>query len=30
MLHPLFVSGFTDAEGSFVVTILKKAGYKTG
>jgi NADH:ubiquinone oxidoreductase subunit K len=30
ILHPLFVSGFTDAEGSFVVTILKKAGYKTG
>ena len=30
ILHPLFVSGFADAESSFVVTILRKAGYNTG
>ena len=30
MLDPLFVTGFADAEGSFVVTNIRKAGYKTG
>lgn len=29
-LNPLFISGFSDAEGSFVVTVLKNLRYKTG
>lgn len=30
VLSPSFISGFTDAEGSFVVTILKNPRYRTG
>jgi len=30
VLSPSFISGFSDAEGSFVVTILKNPRYKTG
>jgi hypothetical protein len=30
VLSPLFISGFSDAEGSFVVTILKNPRYKIG
>jgi NADH:ubiquinone oxidoreductase subunit K len=30
VLNPLFISGFSDAEGSFVVTILKNPRYKIG
>lgn len=30
MLNPLFISGFSDAESSFVVTILKNPRYKIG
>jgi NADH-ubiquinone oxidoreductase chain 4L len=30
VLNPSFISGFSDAEGSFVVTILKNPRYKTG
>jgi hypothetical protein len=29
-LNPLFVTGFSDAESSFVVTILKNPRYKIG
>jgi NADH-ubiquinone oxidoreductase chain 4L len=29
-LNPSFISGFSDAEGSFVVVILKNPRYKTG
>jgi hypothetical protein len=29
-LHPSYVSGFVDGEGSFSVSILKRAVYKTG
>lgn len=29
-LHPWFISGIVDAEGSFVITILKNSRYKTG
>jgi hypothetical protein len=29
-LHPNYVSGFIDGEGSFSVSILKRATYKTG
>jgi len=29
-LNPLFISGFSDAESSFVVTILKNPRYKIG
>ena len=28
--YPLFITGLFDAEGSFVVTILKNCKYKTG
>jgi NADH:ubiquinone oxidoreductase subunit K len=30
VLSPLFISGFSDAEGSFVITILKNPRYKIG
>jgi NADH-ubiquinone oxidoreductase chain 4L len=30
VLNPSFISGFSDAEGSFVVTILKNPRYKIG
>jgi hypothetical protein len=29
-LNPSFITGFSDAEGSFVVTILKNPRYKIG
>jgi hypothetical protein len=30
LLHPFYVTGFVDGEGSFVVLALKRAQYKTG
>jgi hypothetical protein len=29
-LNPYFVGGFTDAEGSFIVSIFKNIKYKSG